>query len=307
MESRGLPNPWVSEVALKGDASTRRYARLTDATGNTAIIVRYPREVLWQVERDLLAREWCERNGLRVPRLLDHPAGSNWAIVEDFGPDDAEHTLKSAPPGTRLRLTKRLVEPLAVLSRLVPSDLPRWNLPLGADRLRWELAGFELWFLRHRRNSRPPASVGGWLDGLAEDIGRHPLRICHRDFHVNNLFLLDTGEVGIIDFQDILVGPDTYDLVSCLNERATPDLLNEARRMEVAEHWTRITAADRGWRVRAHQVRLQRALKVLGSFARFEAEGKNGYVPWMLALSRAIVPELRAVGAPPALIDLLLD
>ena len=124
MESRGLPKPWVSEVALKGDASTRRYSRLTDTTGTTAIMVRYPREVLWQVERDLLAREWCERNGLRVPRLLDHPAGSNWAIVEDFGPDDAEHTLKSAAPSAQLRLTKRLVEALGMLSRLAPSALP---------------------------------------------------------------------------------------------------------------------------------------------------------------------------------------
>lgn len=307
MESQRLPNPWVSEVALKGDASTRRYARLTDSTGNTAIMVRYPREVLWQVERDLLAREWCEHNGLRVPRLLNHPAGSSWAIVEDFGPEDAEHTLTSAPPSTQLRLTKRLVEPLAVLSRLVPSDLPRWNRPLDADRLRWELAGFELWFLRHRGRSRPPATVGKWLNDLAQDIGRHPQRICHRDYHVNNLFLLESGEVGIIDFQDILVGPDTYDIVSCLNERATPDLLSEDRRMEVAESWARVTSADRGWRMRAHQVRLQRALKVLGSFARFEAAGKSGYVPWMLTLSRGIVPELKAVGAPPVLIDLLLD
>jgi hypothetical protein len=77
--------------------------------------------------------------------------------------------------------------------------------------------------------------------------------------------------------------------------------------MQVAEHWARVTSAEPGWRVRSRQVRLQRALKVLGSFARFEAAGKNGYVPWMLALSRGIVPELSAAGAPPALIDLLLD
>ena len=307
MDLHDLPKPWVTEVALKGDASTRRYARLTDTNGNTAIMVRYPSEVVWQVERDLRVREWCEGKGLKVPKLLDHRAGSNWAVVEDFGPEDAEHTLKSVSPGTQLRMILRLVEPLRLFSRLVPSELPRWNRPLDADRLRWELSGFELWFLRYRRNSRPPASVGSWLDDLAWEIGRHPQRVCHRDFHVNNLFLLATGEVGIIDFQDILVGPDTYDIVSCLNERATPDLLDEVRRIEVAEHWADITAAEHGWRIRARQVRLQRALKVLGSFARFEALGKHGYVPWMLALARGIVPELKAVGAPPVLIDLLLD
>jgi aminoglycoside/choline kinase family phosphotransferase len=307
MDTRQLPAPWVRESPLAGDASTRRYSRVWDPSGATAIMVRYPEDVRGQIVRDLETRSFCERHGVRVPSLLAHPEGSDWAVVEDLGPADAEHTLTATPAGGRLELMLRTLVPLASLASLATSELPGWNAPLDAVRLRWELAGFELWFLRHRCGARPSAAVVDWLDGLATEINLHPKRICHRDFHLNNLFFLARGEVGVIDFQDILVGPDTYDMVSLLNERATPDLLDPRVRNEVGSRWAQSTFADPGWKFRAHRVRLQRALKVLGTFARFEAAGKTDYVPWMLGLARELVPDLQAGGAPPALIDRLLD
>ncbi len=307
MDTRKLPAPWVRETPLAGDASTRRYSRLWDSGGATAIVVRYPADVRGQIGRDLETRAFCERQGLRVPALLAHPPGSDWALVEDLGSADAEHALMAAPASDRFPMVLRTLAPLASLAALATSELPCWNAPLDAARLRWELAGFELWFLRHRCGLAPPAAVADWLDGLAAEIDRHPKRICHRDFHLNNLFFLAQGEVGVIDFQDILVGPDTYDVVSLLNERAMPGLLEESPRAEIGSIWAHTTSVGPGWELRMHQVRLQRALKVLGSFARFEAAGKIAYVPWMLALSHAVAPELRAAGAPPVLTDLLLD
>jgi aminoglycoside/choline kinase family phosphotransferase len=307
METFQLSAPWTREEPLVGDASTRRYSRLTGSKGGSAILVRYPRDVASQIERDLETRLWCERLGLRVPGLIDHPPDAAWAVVEDFGRDDAEASLKSASAENRVSIAKQLTEPIIALSGVPPSSLPPWNPPLDRARLRWELAGFELWYLSHRNGVRPPASVIGWLDHLAVDIDRHPKRVCHRDYHLNNLFLLEGGEVGVIDFQDILVGPDTYDIVSILYERSLPDLLGEPDRLQVMEHWAAATSADDGWRHRARMVRLQRALKVLGAFARFEAAGSRNYVSWMTALAREVAPELKAVGAPPDLTGLLLD
>ena len=307
MNACQLPPPWVREVPLAGDASTRRYSRLWDSSGATAIMVRYPEDVRGQIVRDLETRLWCERHGVRVPALFTHPSGSDWAVLEDLGPADAERTLMAAPTGDRFTMILRTLEPMAALAGLATSELPGWNAPLDAARLRWELTGFEMWFLSQRCGLRPQPVIGEWLDRLAAEIDRHPKRICHRDFHLNNLFFLANGEVGVIDFQDILVGPDTYDIVSLLNERATPDLLDEAQRAEIASTWARCTSAEVGWDLRGRQVRLQRALKVLGTFARFESSGKIAYVPWMLSLAGAVVPELREAGAPPALIDRLLD
>jgi len=280
---------------------------LTDRNGNSAILVRYPREVESQIERDLETRSWCEQHGLRVPVLIAHPPDSTWAILEDFGAADAEVSLRSAAPGDRLALLLRLTEPILALADVSPSALPMWNPPLDSTRLRWELAGFELWFLCHRHRVRPTADTGRWLDGLASMIARHPRRVCHRDYHINNLFVLENGDVGVIDFQDVLVGPDTYDIVSVLYERSLPELLSEADRARVMKRWALATAAEVGWFDRARQVRVQRALKVLGTFARFEAAGASGYVPWLIALANAVASELEPVGAPPGLINLLLD
>lgn len=307
MDSAQLPTPWTREDPLVGDASTRRYSRVSDRFGNSAILVRYPSDVASQIERDLETRSWCDGRGLRVPALLDRPPNSDWAVIEDFGTDDVEVSLKSADSNRRLSLVSRLTEPLLVLAGIPPSTLPRWNPPLDSTRLRWELAGFELWFLRHRSRVRPPTRVSRWLDGLVTDIDHHPRRICHRDYHINNLFLLEDGGVGVIDFQDILVGPDTYDIVSMLYERSMPALLEETERTKIMERWADATSTSDGWSDRARMVRLQRSLKVLGAFARFEAAGATNYVSWMIALARQVAPELEAVGAPPDLTDLLLD
>lgn len=307
MDDHLLPAPWVRQQPLAGDASTRSYSRVWDISGASAILVRYPEDIRWQIVRDLEVRAWCESHGVRVPALLDHSPDSGLAVIEDLGPADAERTLEEAPRGERAKLTALLGEPLVVLAGTAPSDLPPWNRPLDAARLRWELSGFELWFLRHHKNTPPTAAVSAWLDDLAISIERQPKRVCHRDYHLNNLFVLPGSEAAVIDFQDMLVGPDTYDVVSLLHERAMPDLLSSGERCEVMRQWALKTSAEEGWFDRAQTVRLQRALKVLGSFARFEALGMSAYVPWMLALGREVQPDLEAAGAPPALTDLLLD
>jgi len=259
------------------------------------------------MSRDLEVRAWCAENGLRVPALLDHDLGEGWAVLEDFGPDDAESALEDAPPGDREELGLQFITPLVTLVGLQPTNLPAWNPPLGRARLRWELAGFELWFLRHHVEMGPSPSVGRWLDELAAAIGEHPQRVCHRDYHLNNLFLLADGSVGLIDYQDILVGPDTYDAVSLLGERGMPRVLAETERIQIQESWAADTDAQPGWLDRWRLVSAQRGLKVLGTFARLAEGGAEAYGNWAEDLVRQLAPELAALEAPSELVDLLLD
>jgi len=302
-----LPKPWIRDQILPGDASSRRYARLWDRHDRTAIHVSYPKSVRVQMSRDLEVRAWCAENGLRVPALLDHDLGEGWAVLEDFGPDDAESALEDAPPGDRQELGLQFITPLVTLVGLQPTNLPAWNPPLGRARLRWELAGFELWFLRHHVEMGPSPSVGRWLDQLAAAIGEHPQRVCHRDYHLNNLFLLADGSVGLIDYQDILVGPDTYDAVSLLGERGMPRVLAETERIQIQESWAADTDAQPGWLDRWRLVSAQRGLKVLGTFARLAEGGAEAYGNWTEDLVRQLAPELAALEAPSELVDLLLD
>ena len=302
-----LPQPWIHEEKLPGDASARRYSRLRDATGQTAILVRYPAADRFRLGRDLEVRLWCDARGLRVPGLIARDLERGWAIFDDFGERDADRTLAAAPAGERLGLALRAVDPLVVLATVRPTDLPRWNAPLDAARLRWELTGFELWYLQYRRNIAPSPDIGGWLDQIATTVDSHPKRVCHRDYHLNNLFFLDTGEVGIIDFQDMLVGPDTYDAVSLMCERGMPDMTGQSDRVQIQEAWAHATSTQSGWRERWRLVRVQRGIKVLGTFARLSASGLSTYDRWMKSLAHAIAPELGSTGAPSMLVDLLLD
>jgi len=302
-----LPEPWVREEILPGDASSRRYSRLRDATGQTAILVRYPAADRFQLARDLEVRSWCDAQGLRIPRLIDRDLEHGWAILEDFGEDDADRKLTTAPADQRTGVALRALEPLVVLATVRPTDLPRWNPPLDAARLRWELAGFELWYLRHRLGVAPSPKIGGWLDTIATTIDSHPKRVCHRDYHLNNVFMLDTGEVGIIDFQDILVGPDTYDAVSLMCERGMPDMIGRVEGFQIQEAWAHATSTRPGWQERWRLVRIQRGLKVLGTFARLSASGISTYDRWMHHLAHTMASELESSGAPSRLVDLLLD
>ena len=298
---------WVRREPLAGDASTRRYWRLTDRRGRTAILAEYPPDLRPVLARDLEVMSWLAGVGLRLPAVLDRDLASGRALLEDLGPADAEAALRAAPLAERLDLAAALLSPLERLAAQPVASLPAWNRPLDATRLRWELAGFELHFVRYRQGVAPDPALDRYLDDLAGQIANHPLRICHRDFHLNNLFFAADGQVAVIDAQDALIGPDAYDAVSLLEERAMPELLGDGDRESLRRAWAERTRAADGWERRWPRVRVQRALKVLGTFARLEAAGRTGYTGWMEAVATRLVADASALALPGAVVDRLLD
>jgi aminoglycoside/choline kinase family phosphotransferase len=298
---------WRRIERLAGDASTRGYARLEDRQGRSWILSEYPGESRLILGRDLEVLSWLAGLGLRVPAVFDHDLEAGWSLLEDLGRDDAAQVLQTASADQQWQLLEASLAPLVTLARIDPAQLPPWNPPLDGDRLRWELAGFELWFVRHWRGRNPEAWLADWLDGLAQEISGHPRRICHRDYHLNNLFLLAGGEVGVIDVQDILVGPDTYDAVSLLAERDTPRLIDGTLRLDWLERWAESTEATSGWRQRWPVVRLQRALKVLGTFARLSVAGNPSYRQWMESLATELMADSDLLQLPGQLRPILVD
>jgi hypothetical protein len=107
---------WVHREPLAGDASTRRYWRLADRRGQTAILVEYPPDLRAALARDLEVVRWLAGAGLRLPAVLEMNAQAGWALLEDLGPSDAEAALRAAPPGERPRLASALLAPLELLA-----------------------------------------------------------------------------------------------------------------------------------------------------------------------------------------------
>jgi len=297
----------VEERPLAGDASSRRYSRLVAPGGSTAILVRYRQESLKELPRDMAVLDWCEARGLRVPHRYGLSKAAGTCCFEDWGDRDAGAVLAGTDPLGREELAFRLVDPLIILAGLQPEDLPPWNPPLDRDRLRRELEGCERWFLGKLLGLAPDPAVRRWFDELAEHVGRHPLRICHRDYHLNNLFFLPDGSVGVLDIQDVLVGPDTYDAVSLLGDRAFPELFGAGFRREWLGRWARETAALPGWERRAAEAEVQRGFKVLGTFAWLSVERSLDYARWLPSLARRMADSGQALGAPESLLARLLD
>ena len=302
----GSPH-WIQREPLAGDATSRRYSRLRRADGGTAILAEYPAEARPAMGRDLEVLHWFAQIGLRVPEVFGDDLDEGWLVLEDLGAEDAEERLRNTPVAERGDLLRAAIEPLSVFAGIDVETYPGWNQPLDAVRMRWELSGFELWYVVHHLAGRPSGKLDQWLDDLAAEVATHPVRICHRDYHINNLFFLPSGEVVMIDVQDVLVGPDTYDAVSLLSERAVAELVAAGERERLRRAWAESTGAGAGWEERWSQVRLQRALKVIGTFARLHACGKPGYRFWMRSLAADLIAEADQLQLPGELVDLLLD
>jgi len=297
----------VEERPLAGDASIRRYSRLTAPDGSTAIVVRYPPGSRSAFRRDMEVLDWCEKRGLRVPRRYGTAVGKGICCFEDWGNEDAEAVLRGLDPKRREELALDLVAPLVILAAVPPGELPAWNPPLDEGRLRRELGGCEEWFFGRLLDHSPDVSVAHWFDELARRVAGHPLRVCHRDYHLNNLFFLPDGTVGALDIQDILVGPDTYDAVSLVGDRAFPELFGPEFRQRWLEHWARGTSPGPGWEERVEEAEAQRGFKVLGTFARLSLQRSPTYARWLPPLVRRMAALGDKLGAPRRLVAFLVD
>jgi N-acetylmuramate 1-kinase len=271
----------------------RRYFRIALADGRSAIGVVYPSD------EDGARRRWLAAHRhigevVRVPAIVcDDEAGRQ--IVEDLGSEDLAARC-ATHPSERGAWIERAVDAGAAIASL--SD-PGINAAFDAALFRRELAlareaVFDLLERRPLTASEGRAH-DAWADALVVEILRHPVALCHRDFHANNLFP-SGATVGVIDFQDARLGPDTYDLASLLWERTTLDWMDAALARDAIARWADrrgLPATDVA--ARLDRVLLQRAWKVCGTFARAAAEGRGDayrrYLPGELALVRRLLTD----------------
>lgn len=255
--------------------------------------------VVYPPEEDDARRRWLAAQValsgvVRVPAVLADD-GAGHQIVEDLGGEDLASRLESDTSG-RAAWIDAAVDAAAAIADLPD---PGINAPFDAALLRRELdlareAVFDV-LLRRPLSAGERKTHDAWADALVAEILEHPSALCHRDFHGNNLF--PAGDrVGVIDFQDLRRGPDTYDLASLLWERTTLDWMDSRRSATATVRF----AARRGQdpallAARLDRVLLQRAWKVCGTFARAVAAGKGEvyrrFLPAELDLVRRLLAD----------------
>jgi aminoglycoside/choline kinase family phosphotransferase len=286
----------AERALLAGDASFRTYHRLT-LPGRTAVLMDAP-PPQEDVRPFLSIARHLTGLGLSAPRILAEDVAAGFLLLEDLGDDTYTRLLAAGEDETALYALA--VDTLAALHRHAP---PAGVPPYDDARLVGEAALLPDWFLPAADAAPDAAARAAW-----DDAWRAVLPTVHgvadtlvlRDYHVDNLLLLrdrqGVAACGLLDFQDAVVGPAPYDLMSLLEDARrdiAPDLVAAMRaRYLAARPDIDVAAFDAAWAVLA----AQRHAKVIGIFTRLlKRDGKPRYLCHLPRLWRLLE---RAVGHP---------
>ncbi len=291
-------NQWLgprwSARPLAGDASVRAYYRVTAEDGTSYIATYYPEEVRSQLGRVLGAFEAVSPHG-PVPRILHH--GEVITLQQDVG-DRSIFDVLHHDREEGLKLYRRAVE---LLVRFQNAQCAI-NAPFTAGFFSSELE-MAVEFYVEKLMGAPSGELRSLLKTVSDNIAQHPYVLCHRDFHGQNVHVLK-GELFLIDYQDLRMGPDTYDLASLLRDRGQARILGDDTELELLEYYRDLRGADGDIRRRYFETLLQRSIKILGTFAKQPiVRGRMHYLEFIPATLESIerciaeLPEYAALTA----------
>lgn len=287
---------------LAADASFRRYDRLARGPGGQARAVLMDAPPPQENAKIFHYIAGCLIDiDLSAPRPLAIDEESGFLLLEDFG--DRTFTRALAEGADEAELYRLAVDTLIALHQRWWPDVPGLP-PYNDERLLAEAALLVDWYLPAMTGRETPATqresyLAAWREVIPAMLDV-PHKLVLRDYHVDNLMVLEGREgvarCGLLDFQDALIGPVSYDLVS---------LLEDARRdvspAVVAEMLERYHAGMRNqldrWAFAASYAALgaQRNAKIVGIFTRLSRrDGKHGYLKHMPRLWRLLEADLQA-------------
>ncbi len=276
------------------DASFRRYFRLDaihQGQPDGLILMDAPPEKE-DIRPFMAVAQLLARAGLHVPEQFAHDLEQGFLLCSDLGSTTYAHACadQQHDPQACDALYQDAWRALVKLQQFSSPDHGGHPLPLyDHGRLMQEMRLFDEWYLGRHRPTELTASERAELMGIYERIAQacltQPQVIVHRDFHSRNLMVTAQQNPGVLDFQDAVVGPITYDLVSLLRDAyiAWPE---EVQLDWAVRYWQDAKRAGLPvpqdfsdfWRD-VEWMGLQRHLKVLGIFARlFYRDGKENYL-----------------------------
>jgi tRNA threonylcarbamoyl adenosine modification protein YjeE len=297
---------------IQGDASTRSYERLLLPDGTSAILMKAPAgkdgppirqgrtygeiaKLAKNMEPFVALSRGLRARGFSAPEIYAADLKSGLLLLEDLG----TITVVTGDPAAPIE--ERYAAAIDVLVALHTQALP-FVLPV-APRIEHEIPRYDLdaflieaellldWYLPHRGRKTSDATAREifralWREALIEPLNDAPTWVL-RDFHSPNLLWLGeragAQRIGLLDFQDALIGPAAYDVASLLMDaRCT---VSEDMEVRLLSHYAiGRYGADQSFdpaRFAAHYVTMgaQRATKILGIFARLDRrDGKPQYL-----------------------------
>lgn len=236
----------------------------------------------------LQVQRFLAKGGVRVPaiHLVDEAAGHLW--LDDLGDVVLKERLEVVADvdGDRVATYRPAVELLVDFQRATAErrdDIISYHRAFEAPLLRWELDHYREWRIEAQLGARVSASqlnaLADAFDGLVARLTALPQVLCHRDFQSTNLMVTrpeaDDGGLVLIDFQDALLGPYAYDLVSLLRDSYIA--LDMAEVDALVDHYLSLRGdlEPAAFRTAFHLQTVQRKLKDSGRFVYIDRVKNN--------------------------------
>lgn len=281
------PQPVTAVIPLAGDASFRRYSRVHTTAGSYIAMDAPPQRESCHAFV-AIARAFHQL-GIRTPTIFAENTDKGFLLLSDFGDQLLLDTLSN---DTADKLYHQAFDDLLILQScqaVAGYDLPQFNNSLYGyyEEMSW----FITWYLQQYRHQQLTATALAALERelhlIAKTLLTQPTVCVHRDFHSRNIMITDNG-LGVLDFQDAVWGPITYDLMSLLRDCYIDWPEDQVDTWALAYHQRllddkRIALRDQALFLRWFDwASLQRHLKCIGLFVRLHLrDGKSGYLQYI--------------------------
>lgn len=285
----------ASRRPLAGDASNRRYERLSHPAQPSAVLMDAAPEKGEDVRPFVSMAHHLTGLGLSAPKIYSEDAENGFLLIEDLG-DALFARLLEQTPELETDLYEAAAAALIVAQKAAPPNLALYDVATMSETALL----LPDWYLEYGTTTPPTSNMRDHFARIMTETleahAGHGSVLVQRDYHAENLLWLHkrkgAARVGLLDFQDAMIGHPAYDLASLLKD-ARRDV-SPAVQAKTFEYFVNRTGYDRAeFEAGYAACSAQRNIRILGVFARLcVRDGKAAYPDLMPRVWRNLQDDL---------------
>ena len=278
-------------IPLQGDAGLRSYYRIKESDDRSYILMDCP-PTNCSIDPFIEIAHYLRSQNFSSPEIFHFDSKKGFIILEDFGDVSVKNVIQNSPHDLHLR--KNTYSSMLDVLILLQQNIPTFSLKIYDNNLLLnELKLFTEWYILYRLKRNLSIIELDDFKDIWQRILNHQLSFNNclvlRDYHVENIMYLESYKgiksLGLLDFQDAIIGSPIYDVISVLEDARIK--VPRAFALDCLKYF----AAEKKLElpdvlVDYHILGAQRNLRILGVFARKYIRDKNGnylrYIPLVL-------------------------